>query len=201
MSRFYLLLEFSAWLWDCVPCVGKAVPCAGGEHGDRCGLRAGAAAAPSVGTAAVPPRFERNAFAALVAAACVYQKSSYLSNSQSWLVLRLSLPRSQPSLFRRCLYCVSKANGTQGAWGRPAAAFGMEIRGGKSLLWSRVGSCCVLPAVTQCVPWALGGFVAPASGRHVGMCPGCPGEHTLRPGPVLSLLSSTVLLFALAGGK
>ena len=36
--------------------------------------------APSRGTHAVPPHFKRNAFAALVAAACVYQISSYLSN-------------------------------------------------------------------------------------------------------------------------
>lgn len=48
--------------------------------------------------------------------------------------------------------------------------------------------------------WAFGGLVAPTLGRHVGMCPGSPGErkssfaHTLRPGPVSSLLSSTVLL-------
>lgn len=42
--------------------------------------RAGAGAAPSMPTNAVPPHFKRNAFAARVAAACMYQISSYLSN-------------------------------------------------------------------------------------------------------------------------
>lgn len=69
------------------------------------------------GTDAVPPHFKRNVLAALVLRpACIRQAptSQIQVHSQNWLVLRLSLPCSQPSLFCQCLCCVSKATGSAG---------------------------------------------------------------------------------------
>lgn len=62
--------------------------CAAGEHSEGAvghvwvlrAWGAGVGAAPSAGTNAIPPRFKRNAYAALMAVACMYQISSYLSN-------------------------------------------------------------------------------------------------------------------------